>query len=141
MKVAYKHLISCIPSKPSIDEISMKFFQLGHEHEIEDEIFNMELTPNRGDCLSVYGLVRDLAPFYEIDLTNDLYMGEFKKLDIDFVNNAPDACSHISFLKIEIEGEIAPYNGKLKEYFEGLGLVEGTMKEPGEYVLEKAFVD
>ena len=32
-------------------------------------------------------------------------------------------------------------NKELKEYFEGLGLVEGTMKEPGEYVLEKAFVD
>ena len=44
MKVAYKHLISYIPSKPNIDEISERFFQLGHEHEIEDEIFNMELT-------------------------------------------------------------------------------------------------
>ena len=32
-------------------------------------------------------------------------------------------------------------NMELKEYFEGLGLVEGTMKDPGEYVLEKAFVD
>ena len=32
-------------------------------------------------------------------------------------------------------------NLELKEYFEGVGLVEGTMKEPGEYVLEKAFVD
>jgi len=32
-------------------------------------------------------------------------------------------------------------NKELKEYFEGLGLVEGTMKDPGEYVLEKAFVD
>ena len=28
-------------------------------------------------------------------------------------------------------------NLELKEYFEGLGLTEGTMKEPGEYVLEK----
>ena len=79
MKVAYKHLISCIPSKPSIDEISERFFQLGHEHEIEDEIFNMELTPNRGDCLSVHGLVRDLAPFYEIDLSSDIYEKELKK--------------------------------------------------------------
>ena len=120
MKVAYKHLISYIPSKPSIDEISQRFFQLGHEHEIEDEIFDMELTPNRGDCLSVQGLVRDLAPFYEIDLTSDIYEKKIKKLDIGFVNNTPEACSHISFLKIDIEGEIAPYNGKLKEYFEDL---------------------
>ena len=122
MKVAYKHLISCIPSKPSIDEVSERFFQLGHEHEIEDEIFNMELTPNRGDCLSVHGLVRDLAPFYEIDLTSDIYEKEIKKLDIGFVNHAPEACSHISFLKIEIEGEIAAYRGKLKEYFKDLSV-------------------
>ena len=122
MKVAYKHLISCIPSKPSIDEISERFFQLGHEHEIEDEIFNMELTPNRGDCLSAHGLVRDLAPFYEIDLSSDIYEKELKKLDIGFVNHAPEACSHISFLKIEIEGEIASYGGKLKEYFKDLNI-------------------
>ena len=122
MKVAYKHLISYIPSKPNIGEISEKFFQLGHEHEIEDEIFDMELTPNRGDCLSVYGLVKDLAPFYEIDLTIDIYEKEFKKLDIGFVNHAPEACSHISFLKIDVEGEIAPYNGKLKEYFKDLNI-------------------
>ncbi|MDC1074649.1 phenylalanine--tRNA ligase subunit beta [Gammaproteobacteria bacterium] len=122
MKVAYKHLISCIPSKPSIDEISERFFQLGHEHEIEDEIFNMELTPNRGDCLSAHGLVRDLAPFYEIDLSSDIYEKELKKLDIGFVNHAPEACSHISFLKIDIEGEITSYGGKLKEYFKDLNI-------------------
>ena len=120
MKVAYKHLISYIPSKPNIDEISERFFQLGHEHEIEDEIFDMELTPNRGDCLSVHGLVRELAPFYEIDLTSDIYEKELKKLDISFVNHAPEACSHISFLKIEIEGKIGSYKGKLKEYFKDL---------------------
>jgi phenylalanyl-tRNA synthetase beta chain len=120
MKVAYKHLIRHIPSKPSIDEISERFFQLGHEHEIEDKIFNMELTPNRGDCLSVHGLVRDLAPFYEIDLSSDIYEKELKKLDIGFINHAPEACSHISFLKIDIEGEITPYGGELKEYFKDL---------------------
>jgi phenylalanyl-tRNA synthetase beta chain len=122
MKVSYKHLISYIPSKPNIDEISERFFQLGHEHEIEDEIFDMEITPNRGDCLSVHGLVRDLAPFYEIDLTSDIYEKELKKLDIGFVNHAPEACSHISFLKIDIEGEITPYGGKLKEYFKDLNV-------------------
>jgi len=127
MKVAYKHLISCIPSKPSIDEISDRFFQLGHEHEIDDEIFNMELTPNRGDCLSVYGLVRDLAPFYKIDLTSNIYEKELKKLDIGFVNHAPEACSYISFLKIEIEGEIASYNGKLKEYFKDLDINKNNL--------------
>ena len=60
MKIAYKHLVECIPSNPSINEISDKLFQLGHEHEITNDIFDMEITPNRGDCLSVRGLLRDL---------------------------------------------------------------------------------
>ena len=53
MKISYKHLLNHIEEKPSIDQISESLFQLGHEHEIEDNIFNMEFTPNRGDCLSV----------------------------------------------------------------------------------------
>ena len=40
MKIAYEHLIKFIPSRPSIENISEKFFQLGHEHEIENNIFD-----------------------------------------------------------------------------------------------------
>ena len=68
MKIAYKHLLSFLKNKPSIEDISEKLFQLGHEHEIEGSIFDMEFTPNRGDCLSVFGLARDLNVFYETDL-------------------------------------------------------------------------
>ena len=120
MKVAYKHLINFIPSKPSIADISEKFFQLGHEHEIQADIFDMELTPNRGDCLSIIGLLRDLAVFYEVRLDNEIYIGDLKPLKIDFINNAPKACPHISFLKLDIEGEINPYKGPFKEYFDNL---------------------
>jgi ferredoxin--NADP+ reductase len=33
-----------------------------------------------------------------------------------------------------------PMNLELKEFLEERGFKEGTMKEPGSYVLEKAFV-
>lgn len=122
MKIAYKHLINFIPSKPSIDEISEKFFQLGHEHEVEDGIFNMELTPNRGDCLSLHGLLRDLSVFFEVNFGSDIYEGDIKKLNIGFVNKAPKACSHISFLKIDIEGEILEYKNELKDFFHDLNI-------------------
>ena len=120
MKIAYKHLINFIPSKPSIEDISEKFFQLGHEHEIEKNIFNMELTPNRGDCLSINGLLRDLAVFYKVNLINEVYTDDIKSMNLDFNNSAIDACSHISFLKIDIVGEIRSYKGYLKEYFDDL---------------------
>ena len=120
MKIAYKHLIHHIESKPAINEISEKLFQLGHEHEIDNDIFNMEFTPNRGDCLSVNGLLRDLALFYNVNLNHDFYEYEIKPLSIDFTNNAEDGCAHISFLKIDIEKDVIPYKNSLKDYFSDL---------------------
>ena len=39
MKIPYQHLVQSIEEKPSIEEISDRLFQLGHEHEIEDGNF------------------------------------------------------------------------------------------------------
>ncbi len=33
-----------------------------------DEIIEIELTPNRGDCLSVYGVARDIAAMFDLQL-------------------------------------------------------------------------
>ena len=122
MKIAYEHLIKFIPSRPSIENISEKFFQLGHEHEIENNIFDMELTPNRGDCLSINGLLRDLSVFYEVTPNNEIYTDDIKSLDINFINNSPEACPSISFLKIKIQGEVSAYKGIFKDYFDDLDI-------------------
>ena len=122
MKISYRHLVSSITSKPSIDDVSKKLFQLGHEHEIEGNIFDIEFTPNRGDCLSVNGLLRDLAVFYEIQSNNNLYQKNIEEFDFNFTNSVPKSCPSISFLKIDIEDEISPYNKFLKEYFDDLDI-------------------
>ena len=60
MKISTKHLISKIKQKPDITDLSQKLFQLGHEHEISENIIDLELTPNREtvchlmDCLGIY---------------------------------------------------------------------------------------
>ena len=122
MKIAYSHLISRINESPSIDEISDRLFQLGHEHEIENNIFNMEFTPNRGDCLSVDGLLRDLSVFFTINSNKDIYLEEIEKLPINFKNLAKAACPKISFLKLEIGEVPSVYNGDLKDYFSSLNI-------------------
>jgi phenylalanyl-tRNA synthetase beta chain len=123
MKIAYKHLVDRIPSRPSIEDISNKLFQLGHEHEIENKIFDLEITPNRGDCLSVNGILRDLAVFYSIKGIDEIYMNNIPLLDIEFTNNALDACPSITFLKIEIDSnEISDYSDGLKSYFDEMGV-------------------
>ena len=122
MKIAYKHLVECIPSNPSINEISDKLFQLGHEHEITNDIFDMEITPNRGDCLSVRGLLRDLRLFYDVNLDKNLYKKKLEHLDLNFENKAIDFCKNISFLKIEIDKIPSYYKNELNDYLSELNL-------------------
>ena len=57
-------------------------------YEWHNDIFNLELTPNRGDCLSVNGLLRDLAVFYDVKLEKKIFMGDIKPLNIKLINNA-----------------------------------------------------
>ena len=66
MKIPFSHFAKSIDSNLNINELSDKLFHLGHEHEICDDTFDMEITPNRGDCLSLNGLLRDLSIFYNI---------------------------------------------------------------------------
>lgn len=119
MKIAYEHLLRKIKAKPSINELSEKLFHLGHEHEIQGSIFNMELTPNRGDCLSLNGILRDLALFYEVNLHDKFYEEELKNQNfgIKFCNNATDACPKIAFLKIDIESIPSKYVDYLENFF------------------------
>ena len=122
MKIAYRHLLENISDNPSIDEISDCLFQLGHEHEIEENIFNMEFTPNRGDCLSINGLLRDLSVFYNVNTNQEIYNDKLNKLDIDFENLSQDICPQISFLKLEIESIPNKYKDYLNDYFKDLNL-------------------
>tara|TARA_B100000925_G_C22010378_1_gene476009 strand:+ start:870 stop:2780 length:1911 start_codon:yes stop_codon:yes gene_type:complete len=122
MKISFKHIIENIKQKPDINDLSEKLFQLGHEHEIFGDILNLELTPNRGDCLSVKGLLRDLNLFYDVNEDKDLYEDDIDNLDFKFINNASDACPKISFLKVEVESIPSKYKNELNSYFSDLDI-------------------
>ena len=126
MKIAYSHLVQYMPENPTIGQISDSLFQLGHEHEIEDNIFDMEFTPNRGDCLSINGLLRDLAVFYTIDYKEDIYNGELIELCMDFENHSENICPKISFLKLEIDQIPEKYENSLHDYFSDLNLIKSN---------------
>jgi phenylalanyl-tRNA synthetase beta chain len=122
MKISYRHLVHHIKENPSIEHISNKLFQLGHEHEIDGDIFDMEFTPNRGDCLSINGLLRDLAVFYTVDLNQEIFTEKLNEFNLDFENLSESICSKISFLKLEIDQVPETYKNSLDSYFLDLGL-------------------
>ena len=120
MKISYKHLSQRLLSSPDIDELSERLFHLGHEHEICDQIFDLEITPNRGDCLSLDGLLRDLGLFYDYQENNKIFEEIIDPLEFEFINNAPNQCKKISFLKIAIDEIPDSYKGFMKSYYDDL---------------------
>jgi phenylalanyl-tRNA synthetase beta chain len=121
MKILYQDLINHLTEKPSKKFLSDKLFQLGHEHEIHGDIFDMELTPNRGDCLSLLGLARDLNVFFGKSDTIAIYDKNIDTLEIDFENLSPSNCPKISFLEIEIEEQTYTYKSYLENYLKAVG--------------------
>ena len=121
MKFVYQDLLNFLSEQPSRRSLSKKLFQLGHEHEIIGDIFDMEITPNRGDCLSLIGLSRDLNYFYNSQDLCEIYDEDIEVLDLNFKNLSVESCPKISFLEIEIEEKITSYKPYLENYFSKLG--------------------
>ena len=121
MKLLYQDLLRFLNEKPSKKVLSDKLFQLGHEHEIHGDIFDMELTPNRGDCLSLIGLARDLNVFFGMTDAIEIYNDSIENLNINFQNLATEDCAKISFLEIEVEKISSNYRPYLENYFSTLG--------------------
>ena len=137
MKIAYKHLVKHITDKTSLEDISKRLFQLGHEHEIYDGIFDMEFTPNRGDCLSVNGLLRDLSVFYDVAFNVNIFEGDLPELSFDFHNDSIESCPLISFLKIEIDDRVKSYNGDLQHYHDIFSIKKNNFFSDPDYLLVK----
>ncbi len=127
MKIVYSHLLNFLEKKPSLAELSDKLFQLGHEHEIEGEVIDLEITPNRGDCLSLKGIARDLNHFYKADLDTKHYASDIPESNFAFENKAEDLCPNISFIEIEIEGPVKAYAPYLENYFQDLKLNKNNL--------------
>ena len=122
MKIAINNLKELLDDDIPIKDISQKLFQLGHENEIINDVLDIEITPNRGDCMSVLGIARELKNFYPSTLKFNIYEDEIESLDLGFTNKASYECNKISFLLIEVEEIPSRYKKYLEDYFDSLSL-------------------
>ena len=60
----------------------------------DDKIIDVDLTPNRGDCLSIVGLAREVGVLNKVDVTVPVIEAVAATIDdaIDVQLQAPDAC-------------------------------------------------
>jgi phenylalanyl-tRNA synthetase beta chain len=105
MRVPLSWLQEFVPIESDVDKIAhtLEMAGLGVEgiEEFEgDVVFDLEVTPNRGDWLSVYGVARELAAMLNLPLKpltisvpeTEADISEFAKVRID----APDLCPRYS---------------------------------------------
>ena len=59
----------------------------------------MEITPNRGDCLSLIGLSRDLNNFYNSKDPFEIYDEDIEVLNLNFKNLSVKSCPKSLFWK------------------------------------------
>ena len=100
MKICHTHICRLIGKDLDIETLSKNLFQLGHENEIIDNIIDVDITPNRGDCLSLLGLARDLNIFYDTNCELPVYESKIENFNLDFNNTSKLSCPSICFLNI-----------------------------------------
>ena len=71
---------------------------LEHYLQLHDTCISVDLTPNRGDCLSVKGLARDIGALNQLDMTPPEITPVTATIadQITVALNAPDACPRYS---------------------------------------------
>ena len=121
MKALVSNIKARIKDPITTEELSDLLFQLGHENNIQNNIIDIDITPNRGDCLSVLGILRDLKNFYEIDTKYETHEEILDSFNLNFFNEGIESCPNISFLKIEIDEPISNYKEYLESFFSKLG--------------------
>ena len=125
----------CSEKELGLTENNDGIIELGNDYEIgksfknyieEDFIFNIGLTPNRGDCASVRGIARDLAASFEQDLIKKKFnnqLGTFKsviKWDLNSLK-VKDDCPLIYGRQFKVKKN-APSPSWLKLRLESIGL-------------------
>ena len=90
---------------------------------LSDPLIEVNITPNRGDCLGVYGIARDLSAT-GIGTLKPLIIEDHKSqnpLPISIKNNAGSACGQTSFCVIKnVQNQESPQ--WLKDRLESIGL-------------------
>ncbi len=122
MKIHINHLKRSIKDDINADELSEKLMQLGHENTYQKGIFDLEITPNRGDCLSIKGILRELNNFYNVDPVFKTFDGKIEELDFNFINLSEKDCPVINFLHIEVDKIPSQYKSYLQSYFDELNI-------------------
>lgn len=142
MKVSLEWLKEYIDINLSRRELEELFSEMGFPAEEvisygDDLIFDLEVTPNRPDCLSHYGIAREIAVFLNLPLKSPEFPLEEseKEAEFDIKIEAPDLCpKYVARIVEDVEVHESP--DWLRYKLESIGLQSiNTVVDLSNYLL------
>ena len=138
MKISYKYLKNFLNTKLSQKKLSEVFTRVGLECESKGQILEFDVTPNRGDILSLRGLQREFDAFQSKKSKNSLYVSKINpRSDKSIVKNIDkNACGNYYLLLIKGIGKLKQLDSQKRDLLINAGIpLINPLVDLGNYVM------
>ena len=138
MKIQYSYLKNFLNTKLSQKKLCDVFTQVGFECEIDGNLIEFDITPNRGDVLSLRGLEREFCAYQSIKPTRKLETSKLRpskdKKIIDKIDGS--GCGNYYLMLIRDLQKIRNLDSKKLSFIESAGIpLINPLVDLGNYVM------
>ena len=138
MKIQYSYLKNFLNTKLSQKKLCDVFTQVGFECEIEGSLIEFDITPNRGDVLSLVGLEREFCAYQSIKSSRKLETSKLKLFKDKKIINQIDSsgCGNYHLMLVQGLQRIKNLDSKKRSFIESAGIpLINPLVDLGNYVM------
>ncbi len=138
MKIQYSYLKNFLDTKLSLKKLSDVFTEVGFECEIDGDIIEFDITPNRGDMLSLTGLEREFYAYLSTKPSRKLDISPLKLLKDRKIINQIDGsgCGNYHLMLVKGLQKIKNLDIKKSNFIESAGIpLINPLVDLGNYVM------
>ena len=138
MKIQYSYLKNFLNTKLSQKKLSDAFTKVGFECDIEGDLIEFDITPNRGDVLSLKGLEREFCAYQSIKPLQKLQTASLKPIKDKKIINQIDSsgCGNYHLMLIQGLRKIKNLDAKKRDFIESAGIpLINPLVDLGNYVM------
>ena len=138
MKIQYSFLKNFLNTKLSQKQLSDAFTKVGFECDIEGDLIEFDITPNRGDVLSLKGLEREFCAYQSTKPLQKLETASLKPIKDKKIINQIDSsgCGNYHLMLIQGLRKIKNLDAKKRNFIESAGIpLINPLVDLGNYVM------
>ena len=138
MKIQYSYLKNFLNTKLSQKKLSDAFTKVGFECDIEGDLIEFDITPNRGDVLSLKGLEREFCAYQSTKPLQKLETASLKPIKDKKIINQIDSsgCGNYHLMLIQGLRKIKNLDTKKRNFIASAGIpLINPLVDLGNYVM------